>query len=132
MIRLVVFSLVVVVGVGFAGWFAIGRWAPEWGVGSLFFSAGINLGACWLSFIPLAVVGRRNRDYLPQAAMAGIAVRLFVVGAAALVALSIGPWDLWSVSVGMIVFYLSLLAVETAVAVRSLGFMSEGKDGTSC
>ncbi len=130
MIKLVFFSLLVVGGVGLAGLFITRRLVPEWSTGALLFGAGVNLGGCWVSFIPVAIADRQNKDYLPQAALAGIVVRLIVVGAAALIALNAGPWDIWPVSVWLIVFYLSLLAVETAVTVRLLGSIPEGKDGT--
>lgn len=118
MTRLVALTtLTVVCGVGACGWLVTRGWGAGWSLGVLMFGAGINLGACWFSFIPIALVFRMNRDYLPQAALAGVTIRLMVAGPATLVAIRLGPWEMLPLGTWMVVFYVSLLAVETAVIV---------------
>jgi hypothetical protein len=94
------------------------RWLPDWGMEVLFVAAGINLIAGWVSFVPLMVVQRRHREYLPQAALSMTAMRILLAGSALLALLAWGSWDDWSLSIWTLGFYLPLLAVETFMAVR--------------
>ena len=106
-------SVAVVAVVGACGWLITRRWIPDWTPAVLCYCAAVNLVGCWLSFVPIAVARRRRPDYLQQAALGGILVRMIVAGTAALLAMTLGPWASFPLSVWMIVFYLSLLAVET-------------------
>ena len=116
---LVVLSVVVVAVVTACGW-QLGIWRESpIDVGLVAFCAAVNLVACWLSFLLIVVVRRTNPDYLMQAALAGIVVRMMIAGSAAMIALSFGPWPSWPLSIWMIVFYLALLIVETMSAIKA-------------
>jgi len=85
--------------------------------GVVAYSGGMNLIAGWLSFVPVVVVRRLRKDYLPQAVLAATTVRLFVVALATFVAMSMDWYAMWALSVWMIAFYLAILAVETGFAI---------------
>jgi hypothetical protein len=93
--------------------------------------AGINLGACWLAFVPSAIVShsRRYRSYLPQAILGGTTIRLLVVAPATMALIEWSTWPMMPLTIWMVVFYLSLLAVETVLAVRLLNRESKTMDG---
>jgi len=118
MIAFMLASTVLVAVLSAAGWHATQRWFPSWSLTCLWYAACVNLAAGWAGFIPLVVVRRRRPDYLPQAAMGGMALRILIVGVALLAMLMFSSMDSVACSVWMLVFYLSLLALETAMAVR--------------
>jgi len=100
------------------GWAITARFCPTWGTDVLLVAGGINLIAGWTSFIPLMLVRRRHVDYVPQAAMAGTALRVLLAAGALLVALQWGPWDGGALSVWMVAMYMPLLAIESLLAIR--------------
>ena len=118
MIRLVAISGVVVLLIGAIGWALAARWSAEWTGSVLVFGAGLNLAACWMSFVPIVLVQRTHREYIPQAALGATVIRLLTVAAGTLAALSFGWWPMWPLSIWIVLFYLVLLIVETAVIVR--------------
>jgi len=91
--------------------------------------AGINLGACWLAFVPIVVVSRRYPGFVPQAVLGATSIRLFVVASATLALSRWGPWSMMRLAGWMVVFYLSLLAVETGLSVRLLNRGSKNMHG---
>jgi hypothetical protein len=118
LIGLVLASSIAVATLTAIGWYITGRWFAEWGTQVLLFSATLNLGACWISFVPIALVSRSRRDYLQQAALGAMVLRMLIALFGMLAAVLWGPWDVWPLSIWMLMFYLSLLAVETTMAVR--------------
>jgi hypothetical protein len=112
------FSLLVVMVVAGAGWWiAAGRW-PAWTGGVVYFAAGVNLAACWLSFLPVSIVRRKRPSYVPQAALGATVIRLLAVASGTFAAIRYAWWPGWPVAVWVTAFYLSLLAVETVILVR--------------
>ena len=118
MIKLIVVSSSVVVGLAAVAWRLGFVHRPEGVGGVLLFCAAINLIACWLSCVPLAVVRYRRPEYIPQAALGAMVIRLLIVVSATVAAMTFGPWQSRVLSVWMILFYLALLAVKTTFAVR--------------
>ena len=114
---LLVSSLVVVL-VGGVGWHVARRWVPAWGPDVVWVAAGLNLVACWMSFVPIAVVHRKKAEYLPQAALAAMAARFLIAAFGLLALMTFGPWDTFALSIWTVVFYLSLLVVETVATIR--------------
>ena len=85
----------------------------------MYLAAAINLVAGWVAFVPLAIVSRsRLTEYIPQAAMGAMVIRILIVAFVLLGLMQWGPWDGFVVSIWMLIFYLALLVVETAVALR--------------
>ena len=84
-----------------------------------------------MSFAPITVVQRKRPDYVPQAALGAMTIRILVVGAVTLGSLTYGPWPAWQLSVWMIVFYLSMLAVETPLTIRLLNAREGASSGCS-
>lgn len=118
MIRLMLLSLLVVVVVAGAGWWiTASRW-PAWAGGVVYFAAGMNLAACWLSFLPVVVVRRRRPSYVPQAALGATVIRVLAVASGTFAAIRCGWWPCWPVAVWVVIFYVSLLVVETVAVVR--------------
>ena len=118
MIKLLLWaSALVVVIAGLAG-VGITQVRPEWGGTVVFFCGGVNLAAGWLAFLPVVIVQKKKREYLPQAVLAASVIRLMVVSSATLAAITLGCWATMPLSVWMILFYMMLLAVETLIAVR--------------
>lgn len=115
---LIALSLLVVMVVGGVGAVVTAWWIPAWGGSVIAVAAGINLAACWLAFIPIAVVMRRTRAWLPQAVMGATAIRLLFASAAGWVACALGPWATNALVIWLLVFYLAMLAIETVCAVR--------------
>ena len=113
-------SLLVVGLVGGVGSLLAGSRAAEWGGAVLYFSAGLNLAGCWLGYVPIEIARRVQADWLPQAALGATVIRLLIVASGTLLAITQEWWPLRPLSVWMIVFYLSLLAVETVVVVKLL------------
>lgn len=101
-----------------AGYWAIDRWAPQWGFSPLLLSVAVNLVAGWIAFAVIEVVRRRRPDYLPQAAMGAMVIRILPAGAITLGVMILGVWNSLAVSVCMLVSYLVFLAVETVFVVR--------------
>ncbi|GJM27018.1 MAG: hypothetical protein DHS20C16_34330 [Phycisphaerae bacterium] len=119
MIALFLSTLIVTATLVVAGTFAIGRWFPDQGTTEMYLAATVNLLAGWVAFIPLALVSRsRMTDYIPQAAMGAMVIRILIVAFALLAVMTWGKWDNYAVSIWMVVFYLALLVVETAIALR--------------
>lgn len=118
MIAFLLISTLLVAALTGIGWSVTGRWRPEWGTQVLLVAAGINLAAAWVAFLPVALVRKKRFAYVPQAALAGMTLRILIAAFALLAAMRWGPWDATALSIWMLVFYLSLLAVETAFAVR--------------
>jgi len=118
----------IVLIVGLLGWPIAVRWSPERVGGVILFSAGINLAACWVSFVPIMIVRRKCRSYLPQAALGAMTIRLLVVAGTMLTAMTVGDWPTMALSVWMTVFYLALLVVETTVTVRLLNSAIESPE----
>jgi len=108
----------VVVLVGGIGWQVARSWLPAWGPNVVWVAAGLNLAACWLSFIPIAAVHHRKPDYLPQAALAAMAIRFLTAAFGLLALMTFGPWDTFALSIWTGVSYLSLLVVETVATIR--------------
>lgn len=98
-----------------------GRWA----------CAGINLGACWLAFVPMVVVARRWPDYVPQAAMGAIVIRMMIVVPATFAVFRLGFWPTMPLTLWILMFYLALLAVETMLAVQLMNREDKEMQGTS-
>lgn len=116
---LLALSVVVVAVVTACGW-QLGVWRQRpIDVGIVVYCASVNLVACWLSFLLIVVVRRTKPDYLMQAALGGILVRMMVAGGATLVALTLELWPSWPLSIWMIVFYMALLVVETMSAIKA-------------
>lgn len=118
MIGFMLASTLLVAVLSAAGWHATQRWFPSWSLTCLWYAACVNLAASWVGFIPLVVVRGKRPDYLPQAAMGGMALRILIVGAALLAILMFSSMNSVASSIWMLVFYLSLLALETVMAVR--------------
>jgi len=129
MIALVLSTLIVTATLVVAGVFAIGRWFPDQGTTPLYIAASINLLAGWVAFTPLALVSRsRLTDYIPQAAMGAMVIRILIVAFALLGLMTWGKWDSYTISIWMLVFYLALLVVETIIALRLVKrFYSSGE-----
>ena len=131
MIKLVFVSSLVVVSLatvaGQLGFVNRAEWVGE----GLVFCAATNLIACWLSFAPLAVVRCRCPEYIPQAALGAMVIRLLIVGSATVAAMTFGHWQIEVISIWMILFYLALLAVETTFAVRVLNSLPYSHAGES-
>ncbi len=129
MIALVLSTLTVTGMLVVAGIFAIGRWFPDQSTTPLYIAASINLLAGWVAFIPLALVSRsRLTDYIPQAAMGAMVIRILIVAFALLGLMVWGKWDSYTLSIWMLVFYLALLMVETIFALRLVKqFFSSGE-----
>ena len=96
------------------------RWGSE-GVQSLRAIAGICLGTALIGFIPVAIVSIRWPTYIGQAALAGTAVRLLLTimtgaGYQVMVKPHLASFLFWAV-----VFYCTLLAIETGFGVYLIG-----------
>ncbi len=115
---LIALSLLVVMVVGGIGAVVTAWWIPAWGGSVIAAATGINLTACWLAFIPIAVVMRRSRAWLPQAVMGATGIRMLLASAAGWAACALGPWGTNALVIWLVVFYLALLAIETVCAVR--------------
>ena len=118
---MVAFAIVSTITAGvllLGGDWAIDRWAPNWGLAPLLIAVGVNLAAGWVAFAVIEVVRRRRPEYLPQAAMGAMVIRLFPAGAVTLGAMLFGGWNPWAVSICMLVAYLVFLAVDTVFVVR--------------
>ncbi len=110
------------------GHFGIQQWFPKIGTEAMYPAAAINLLAGWISFVPVALVSRsRMTEYMPQAAMGAMVIRILIVAFALLGLMFWGPWDDFTISIWMLVFYLSLLIVETIVAVRAVQKFDAGR-----
>ncbi len=119
MIALAVSTLVVTATLVVAGNFAIERWFPGQDTTALYVAASVNLLAGWVAFIPLALVSRsRLTEYIPQAAMGAMVIRILIVAFALLGLMAWGKWDSYTISIWTLVFYLALLVVETIFALR--------------
>ena len=118
MIRFVGLSLVAAALVVFGGLVITSLTGATVAKGAAVYSGGTNLLAGWLSFVPVAVVRRRRRDYLPHAVLAATTIRLLLVALATFVAMSKGWYGMWALAVWVIAFYLGMLVVETGFAVR--------------
>jgi len=93
-----------------------GRWG-EAGVRSLNVSAVICAIAAVLAAIPLGLTMTYWRQYAPQAAFGGTAVRLLVTGALALGYQTFADVHLTSFLASLLALYMSLLVVETLMTV---------------
>lgn len=102
------------VGVGFQP--TQQRWGAA-GLASLWAAAAICLSAATIAGVLLAVVAVRYPSYLPQAALGGSAVRLFVTGALALVYQMRSDVQLTSFLMWLVILYLLLLTVEVILNV---------------
>lgn len=117
---LVAISLVVALAAGVAGEVVARRWWPEWGGPIIAVAASVNLGACWVAFVPVQAALRRRRERLPQAILTAMMVRLGLVGVATMAVVGLGLWGIEPVALWFVVFYCCLLTVETAWVVQLL------------
>ncbi len=128
---LVILSLVVVGLVGGIG-SAIASWRfPGWGGKVIVVAAGVNLLACWLAFLPLAAALRWARRALPQAVVSATAIRLVLVSLVGWAVCVFGYWRAEVLVIWLVVFYLSLLSVETVWAVRLVNRRTGNTDGST-
>ena len=119
MIALLVTTSLVTATMVVAGLWGNQRWFPDQPDLVVYLAAGINLVAGWISFVPLALVSRSQlKEYVPQAALGAMVIRILIVAFALLGVTLWGPWDNQAVSIWMLVFYLVLLVVETIIALR--------------
>ncbi len=119
MIGLIVSTSIMTATMVLAGLWGIHRWFPDQPDSVVYVAAGVNLVAGWVSFIPLALVSRsRMTEYVPQAAMGAMVIRILIVAFVLLGLMTWGPWASQAVSIWMLVFYLALLIVETIIALR--------------
>lgn len=100
-----------------AAWFVGERWLAEFRMAVVLLAGGTNLIAAWIAFIPIAWVHRHRTSYLPQAAIGAMALRMMLVASVLVVASMVGPWNVWLLATWLLVYYFSLLVVETAFAV---------------
>ncbi len=131
MIVLLVTSLVMVVAAGSVGLLVTGGWADAVQVDTVLYCGAVNLLACWVAFMPAAVAQRRFPAYLLQAALAATVIRMLPAVVATLVALVRGWYPGMLLSLWMVVLYLCLLVVETAVVVRLAARRTDAADGHS-
>lgn len=127
---LVSISLLVAVLVGGIGAGVTDRWLPGWGGPVIALAGAANLAACWLAFVPIARAVK-SQERLPRAIIVSTAVRLVMVGVAAVGAGLYGPWAGKVVAIWFIAFYLALLAVETGWAVRLVNRQFAKADGSA-
>ena len=73
----------------------------------------------------------KSLEHVPRAILVSTAVRLVLVGLAALGAGVYGRWAGKVVAIWFIVFYLTLLAVETGWAVRLVNRQFAKADGSA-
>ncbi len=118
MIRFAGFSLIATAVVVFGGAVITGATGGSVTKGVVAYCGGVNLAAGWLAFVPVVLVRRRRKDYVPQALLAATTIRLFLVAGATLAAMWSDWYDWWTLSVWMIAFYIAMLVVETGFAVR--------------
>lgn len=130
MTGLIVSTSIVTVTMVVAGLGGIHQWFPGQPDSVIYIAAGVNLLAGWISFIPLALVSRSQlTEYVPQAAMGAMVIRILIVAFVLLGLMTWGPWDSQAVSISMVVFYLALLIVETIIALRLVKqFYSDGEN----
>ena len=108
------------------GWWAIGRWAPQWGLAPLVFGVAVNVVVGWIACSVITVVCRLRPAYVPQAAMGAMVIRILPAGAALLGAQILSDWDRTATWVCMFGSYLVFLVIETWMAVRLVGRRFEG------
>ena len=93
------------------------------------FAASVNLGTCWLAFVPVATTLSRRRGGGVEAILAATVIRLLLVMGTALGAGLAGVWPTKVLAVWLAVFYLLLLSVETGWAIRLANRWPEGAEG---
>ncbi len=101
-------------------WFVTQRWVPAWGSAPIIAAAIVNVLSCWVAAVPLEVASRGKREYMAQAALLGILIRLIGAGGATLALLAISRWESSAICIWMVAFYVALLAVETSIIVAEL------------
>ena len=124
-------SIAVTAVLGVALWFGARFVEVEVSGSLLAYCLVTNLVACWASFVPIVVVDRTRREYVPQAAFGATAIRMLLVGAATFGAMWYGPWATMPLSICMIVLYLGLLTIETTCAIRIVR-RSASRSGGEC
>jgi len=130
-IRLCVISATVVaVILGVARALSLG---PYWELDDkgLWVCAGINLGVCWLAFVPMLIVVRRCPVFIPQAMMGAVVIRMLILVPVTLAVCIYGPWPAIPLMLWMLVIYLALLVVETRLVVKLMNGGLETVQGKS-
>lgn len=124
----VILAVLVLTGIGYP--LTVRLWGTET-LPALFWAAAGCLVACVASLCPLAIVTRMCLpDALPQAALAGMVLRILLTGAFLFTMTTIGAVPYWPFATWLMVFYLSLLVLETIIALSYVknfkGFNASG------
>lgn len=96
--------------------FAANRWGPA-GSASMWVAGAICLLAALLAALAPALVGRLWPGYMPQAVLAGTAIRLLTTMGLGLAYQALGQVHRDSFLAWLLALYLALLAAETAFGV---------------
>ena len=85
---------------------------------AIFVAAGICLAAALLGLVPIALIAPRHPDWMIQAGLAAMVIRLFSTLGAGAAYLRFWSPPKWTFLMAGVVFYLVLLAAETGIIVR--------------